>query len=169
MSARSLSHPRDAENIVIERIFDAPREMVFEAWTKPEYLVAWFAPRDCTIEFPRIDVRPGGGFHSRIRNPAFGDCWCVGEYLDIVRPQRIVYSIAIADGEGQRIDAARAGHHPDWPAETIVSVTLEDLHGRTRLTLRQNAPLALAKETGAYPSWLEMLDGLGEFLGRGVS
>jgi uncharacterized protein YndB with AHSA1/START domain len=164
MSAADVSPARDAETILIERVFDAPRDLVFEAWTNPKYLVAWFAPRGCTIEFARIDVRPGGRFHSRIHNPAFGDCWCVGEYLEIVRPERIVYSIAIADREGRRIDAARAGHHPDWPAETIVSVTLEDGHGRTRLTLRQNASLALAKQTGAYPSWLQMLDGLREFL-----
>lgn len=154
----------EAQTIVIERVFDAPRELVFEAWTSPEYLVAWFAPRGCTIRFKSIDVRPGGRIHSCISNPSFGDCWCVGEYLEIVRPERLVYTLDIANSEGKRISAAEAGHHPDWPEENIVSVTFEEQHGKTKLTLRQNAPLSLAKQTGAYPSWLQMLDRLGEML-----
>ena len=155
---------KDADTMVIVRVFAAPRELVFDAWTKPEQLLAWFAPRDCTICFTRIDVRPGGGFHSCIHNPSFGDCWCVATYLEIVRPERIVYTIAIADSDGNPIDSAKAGHHPDWPEETIVSVTLEDEHGATKLTLRQNAPESLARQTGAYPGWLQMLDRLEEIV-----
>jgi uncharacterized protein YndB with AHSA1/START domain len=166
MSAKDSKRPvvEGSDTIVIERVFDAPRELVFEAWTTPEYLLAWFAPRECTIRFSRIDVRAGGGFHSCISNPSFGECWCVGVYQEIVRPERIVYTIAMADSRGNKIDSAQAGHHPDWPQETIVSVTLEDDRGRTRLTLRQNAPASLAKQTGAYPSWLQMLDRLDELL-----
>ena len=166
MRSRSVS-PRSvagAQTILIEREFDAPRELVFAAWTNPEYLLAWFAPRGCTISYSHIDVRPGGRFHSRIQNPSFGDCWCVGEYLEVVAPERIVYSIAIADGKGNKIDPAQAGHHPDWPRETIVRVTLLDNHGTTKLTLEQNASVALAKQTGAYPSWLQMLDELDRFV-----
>ena len=160
-SPRSKAAP---ETIRIERVFDAPRELVFEAWTNPEHLLAWFAPRGCTISYPQIDVRPGGRFLSRIQNPSFGDCWCVGEYLEVVAPARIVYSIAIADSKGNKIDAAQAGHHPDWPQETIVRVTFEGERGKTRLILEQNASAALAKQTGAYPSWLQMLDELDRFL-----
>jgi uncharacterized protein YndB with AHSA1/START domain len=166
MHSRS-GNPRsklEAETILIERVFDAPRELVFEAWTNPEHLLAWFAPRGCTVSYSHIDVRPGGRFLSRIQNPSFGDCWCVGEYLEVVAPERIVYSIAIADSKGNKVDPAHAGHHPDWPRETIVRVTLEDDHGSTRLTLEQNASTALAKQTGAYPSWLQMLDELDRFL-----
>lgn len=166
MPSRSRSPRSKAEpdTIRIERVFDAPRELVFEAWTNPGHLLAWFAPRGCTISYAHIDVRPGGRFLSRIQNPSFGDCWCVGEYLEVVAPERIVYSIAIADGKGNKLDAAQAGHHPDWPQETIVRVTLEDDHGKTKLTLEQNASTALAKQTGAYPSWLQMLDELERFL-----
>jgi uncharacterized protein YndB with AHSA1/START domain len=166
MPARNSSQAMegDGETIVIEREFDAPRELVFEAWTNPEYLVAWYAPRGCTIRFESIDVRPGGRIHSCISNPSFGDCWCVGEYLEIVKPERLVYTLDIANSAGRRISAAEAGHHPDWPEKNIISVTFEEQRGRTRLTLRQNAPLALAKQTGAYPSWLQMLDRLEERL-----
>ena len=74
----------------------APRP-VFEAWTDPEHLQRWFAPRGCTVHFCRIDFRPGGTFHSCIRTPDGHDCWCVGIYRAIVAPERIVFTMAVAD------------------------------------------------------------------------
>jgi uncharacterized protein YndB with AHSA1/START domain len=160
MPARVADRSAAAGTIRIERIFAAPRELVFEAWTKPEYLLQWYAPRGCTIRFAAIDVRPGGRFHSCIHNPSFGDCWCVGVYREIVRPERIVYTLATADSAGNEIEPAKAGHDPRWPRETLVTVTFEDLRGATQLTLEQNVLESLAKHTGAHPSWLEMLDRL---------
>ena len=149
--------------VVISRVFDAPRELVFEAWTKPEYLLRWFAPHGCSFHIERIDVRPGGGFHSCIRDGAF-ECWCVGVYEEIVRPERLVYTLAIADRDGNKVAPAAVGHDARWPPETLLDVTFEDLDGKTRLTLRQNVLESLAKQTGAYPSWLEMLERLEELL-----
>jgi uncharacterized protein YndB with AHSA1/START domain len=154
----------DARTIRIERVFAAPRELVFDAWTRPDYLLQWFAPRGCTIRFVEIDVRPGGRFHSCIHNPSFGDCWCVGVYQEIVRPERIVYTMATADSAGNVIEPMQAGHDPRWPRETLVTVTLADVRGSTLLTLEQNAAESLAKQTGAYPSWLQMLDRLAELV-----
>ena len=76
-----------------------------------------------------IDVRPGGRFHSCIHNPRFGDCWCVGVYREIVRPERIVYTLATADSAGNEIEPVQAGHDPRWPRETLVTVTLADVRG----------------------------------------
>jgi uncharacterized protein YndB with AHSA1/START domain len=165
MSARNAEHSgaKASSTVFIERVFAAPRELVFEAWTRPEYLLAWFAPRGCSIHFESIDVRPGGKFHSCIHNPSF-DCWCVGVYRELVRPERVVYSIAIADREGRRVPSAQAGHHEDWPEETIVTVTFEECRGGTKLTLQQNVLASLAEQTGALPNWLQMLDGLKDFL-----
>jgi uncharacterized protein YndB with AHSA1/START domain len=164
MHARNADQSDDARTLRIERIFAAPRELVFDAWTKPEYLMQWFAPRGCTIRFTRIEVRPGGRFLSCLHNPSFGDCWCVGVYKELVRPERIVYSVAIADSAGNEIESAQAGHDAKWPRETLVAVTLEDLGGSTRLTLEQNVLESLAKQTGAYPGWEQMLDCLAELL-----
>jgi uncharacterized protein YndB with AHSA1/START domain len=166
MHARSADRSADTRTLLIERIFDAPRELVFDAWTKPEYLIQWFAPRGCTIRFVEIDVRPGGRFRSCLHNPSFGECWCVGAYKEIVRPERIVYSLAIADNAGNEIDSAQAGHDANWPRETLVAVTLEDLGGSTRLTLEQNVLESLARQTGAHPGWVQMLDRLAELVVR---
>lgn len=155
--------PAADKTVVISRVFDAPRDLVFEAWTTPEYLLRWFAPHGCAFHIEHIDVCPGGGFHSCIRDGAF-ECWCVGEYKEIVAPSRLVYTLAIADRHGNKVSSLTAGHDPRWPPETRLVVTFEDLDGQTRLTLRQNVSEALAKETGAYPSWFEMLERLEKLL-----
>ena len=82
-AARAVS-PNAEGTVVISRVFDAPRELVFDAWTRPEHLLRWFAPRGCSFQIERIDVRPGGGFHSCIRDASF-ECWCLAEYLEIKR------------------------------------------------------------------------------------
>lgn len=149
--------------VVISRVFDAPRELVFDAWTNPQHLLRWFAPHGCLLHFERIDVRPGGGFHSCIRDASF-ECWCVGVYEEILRPERLVYTIAIADRQGNKVAPATVGHDARWPPETRLIVTFEDLGGKTKLTLRQDVSESLARETGAYPSWLGMLERLDELL-----
>ena len=150
--------------VLITRVFDAPRELVFRAWTDPEHLKRWFAPRGCSVAFPSIDLRQGGEFHSCIRTPDGQDCWCKGTYLEIVAPERIVYTMAMADEHGNLVDSTDAGKDSDWPRETTVTVTFAEQGNRTKLTLHQTVSEELAKRTGAYPSWLEMLDRLAENL-----
>ena len=166
MSARNAD---DARTLRIERRFDAPRELVFDAWTRPEYLMQWYAPHGCTVHIAKLDARPGGRFHFCIRNPSFGDCWCVGAYREIVRPERIVYTLATADSEGNEIEPVQAGHDPRWPRETLVRITFEAVRGGTKLTLEQSVSEALAKHTGAHPSWLQMLDRLDALLATGTA
>ncbi len=157
----------DERLVVITRIFDAPRELVFRAWTDPEHLMRWYAPRGCTIHFRQIDLRQGGVFHSCIRSPEGHECWCKGVYREIVKPERIVYTLAVADEEGNFVDPADVGMDPDWPRETILTVTFAEHDGKTTLTLHQTILESLAKRTGAHPSWIEMLDRLAELLAKG--
>lgn len=169
--AAETSHPvpEAAEpEVLITRVFDAPRELVFKAWTDPEHLARWYAPRGCRVAFHKIDVRPGGAFHSCIRTPDGHDCWCTGVYHEIVEPERIVYSLVAADANGDPAEPAEMGLDPDWPRETIVTVTFAELGAGTKLTLRQTVSEALAKRTGAHPSWLQMLDRLEDLLMEGT-
>jgi uncharacterized protein YndB with AHSA1/START domain len=71
------------QEVLITRTFDAPRELVFQAWSDPELLVRWFAPRGCTIQFRKLDLRQGGTFHSCICTPQGNECWCIGTYREI--------------------------------------------------------------------------------------
>jgi uncharacterized protein YndB with AHSA1/START domain len=150
--------------VLITRIFDAPREMVFNAWTQPDQLVLWYAPGDCTIQIKKFDFRKGGSFHTCIKATAHNDCWCTGVYHEIVAPEKIVFSMLIADENGNKITAAEAGMDPEWPAETIVTVTFDDDNGKTKLTLHQTVAESVAKRTGAYPSWLDMFRKLDNIL-----
>lgn len=151
--------PADRE-VLITRLFDAPRELVFDAWTDPEILLKWHAPSGCSIQYRSIDVRKGGTFHSCIKIPNGEECWCRGVYLEVKYPERIIYTIALADESGKLKQPDAVGKDPDWPAETTVTVTFDDIDGKTRLTLRQNVSETVAKRTGAHPSWLSMLDRL---------
>lgn len=150
--------------VFISRIIGAPRELVFQAWTDPEHLKRWFAPRGCTIHFSAIDVREGGEFLSCIKNPRFKDCWCKGTYLEIIPPEKIVYNLAVSDEQGNLITPEEAGMDPEWPGETTVTVTFTELQGKTKLTLHQTVSETVAKRTGAHPSWIQMLDILEEHL-----
>lgn len=161
---KQTNHTDPDGELLIVREFNAGREAVWRAWSDPEALKRWHAPHGCTILFTRFDFRVGGGFHSCIGNPSFGECWCVGVYREIRKPERIVYTMAIADQNGNVTEPAAAGHDPQWPAETTVTLTFEEHAGKTRLTLHQTVSESLAKRTGAHPSWLNMLDRLAEQL-----
>jgi uncharacterized protein YndB with AHSA1/START domain len=153
--------PAPAEpQVAITREFDAPRDLVFRAWTDPESLARWFAPNGCAVRFAKLDVRPGGRFHSCITTPDGTRCWCLGVYREVAPPSRLSFTMGVANANGEPVDAAAAGMDPAWPAETLVTITFEDVKGRTRLTLTQTVSEALAKKTGAHPSWLQMFDRL---------
>src|SRR3954470_2068555 len=92
--------------VLIRRVFNAPRELVFQAWTDPRVMEQWHAPRGCTIEFQQFDFRVGGTFRSCIHTPSGYQCWCKGEYLEIVVPERIVYSMTNCDAAGREINPA---------------------------------------------------------------
>src|SRR5688572_6492678 len=155
-----------SEEVLITRIFNASREDVFKAWTSVDALARWFAPNECTIEFKKFEFRNGGKFHHCIHNPHVHDCWCIGTFREIIEPEKIIYNIAISDKDGNPAQPSDMGMDPDWPAETTVTVIFEDIDGRTKLTLKQAVDTELAKRTGAYPSWLQMLDRLEEQLPR---
>lgn len=146
--------------VFIEEIFNASPEKVFSAWADPEKLLKWYAPDGCTIRFKKIKIETGGHFHSCISNPQFGDCWTIGEYLEVSPNTKIVFTLINADEEGNPIDPADIGMHPGWPGETLVTVTFTEENGKTKLQLRQTVSQELAKKTGAYPSWLQMLSNM---------
>lgn len=151
-------------NVLINREFAAPRTAVYDAWTTQEHLSRWFAPRGCQVRFRQFEFREGGLFHSCIETPDGKECWCKGEYLRIQEPELIEFTMVISDASMQSLAPTDVGMDPEWPKQTIVTVSFTEEQGRTRLTLRQTVDESLAKKTGAYPSWLDMLDRLNEGL-----
>ena len=148
----------NSNEVFIEETFNASIEKVFSAWTDPEKLMKWYAPDGCTVHFKKIKVEKGGTFHSCISNPQFGDCWAIGEYKEVLPNTKIVFTLINADENGNPTNPAEIGMDPDWPGATLVTVTLTEENGKTKLQLRQTVSQELAKKTGAYPSWLQMLN-----------
>jgi uncharacterized protein YndB with AHSA1/START domain len=146
----------NSKELTISHYFDAPRELVFEAWTNPQQLVQWYAPDGCTIEFKHIDLYKGGTFHSCIHDPVHGECWITGTYIEIKYPELLVFTMVLSDEQGSSVEALAAGKPEAWPKEIITTVAFEAIKDQTKLTLHQTVSEAEAKQTGAYQSWLKM-------------
>ncbi len=150
--------------IVTTRIIDAPRQRVFEAWTRPEHLMRWWAPKGCTTPFCTVDLRVGGVFHYCMRLPEGRDIWGIGIFREIVAPERIVYTDAFADANGNPVPPALYGFSEGHPSETLVTVTFAENEGGTKLTLMHSIPDSIDEREATQQGWIEMLDRLAEFL-----
>ena len=148
------------KELFITHLFDAPRELVFRAWTDPEQLIHWYAPDGCTIEFKTIDVREGGTFHSCIHDPIHGDCWIKGVYQEVVFPGKLVFSMVLTNEDGYSVESTDVGKPVDWPKEIITTVTFTAIKNQTKLSIHQTVPEEDAKQTGAYQSWIKMFSRL---------
>lgn len=111
--------------LVLTRVFQAPRTRVFEAWTRPDLVAAWWGPEGFVTEHCEMDIRPGGSYRLSMRSPEGVLHRKRGIYQEIAAPERIVFTFAWEDVTGV------PGH------QTIITVTLEDMGAATRLTLRQ--------------------------------
>ncbi|PST82592.1 ATPase [Pedobacter yulinensis] len=145
------------KEVHIEYELDAPRALVFAAWTDPKHLEKWYAPEGCSITIKHMDVREGGRYHMKIDNPQFGPCWTRGSFTELRPPEKLVITMTFADEADRFVDPSAMGMKSGWPKETVLTVTFEDLGERTRLRLHQSVSEALAIQTGAHPSWINML------------
>jgi uncharacterized protein YndB with AHSA1/START domain len=145
----ALSSERE---LVITRIFDAPRRLVFEVWTEPEHLVRWWVPRGFTTISGRMDVRPGGAWSRSMRAPDGSIIRKHGVYREIVAPERLVLTYISDDLAG----------NPG--PETVVTVTFADLDGKTRLTLHQAGFESILAREAHHGGWTSCLERLAEHL-----
>ena len=138
--------PPIGREFTIRRVFDAPRELVWKAWTDPEHVARWFGPRGFTTPLSTItmDVRPGGTFDLPMISDDDGKEYPAGgTFLEVEEPERLVWR--------------------DRDIDLVVTVTFADLGDRTEMTCR-----VVGKTGGAqaYDGWSTMFDKLAEFLAR---
>lgn len=152
----------EKKEVFIERIFDAPRELVFKAWSSSEYLSKWYVPEGCATTIFNFEFKQGGIFHHKVRSIEGEGCIFNGEFLEIIENEKIVYILRFCNEKGNIISAAEA--KMEGPDETTVTVTLEDYEGKTKLTLHQTVSEEWAKKMGSYNGWLEILDNLKNYL-----
>ncbi len=120
--------------LVITRILDAPVAAVWRALTEPEQVKRWWGPEQFTSPFAQIDLTEGGKYLFAMRDPAGKDYWSTGTYREIVPMKRLVYSDSFADADGNIVSPTEYGMAEDFPLAATVTIELEDLDGRTRLT-----------------------------------
>lgn len=154
------------QELVIMRVFDAPRELVWKAWTEPEHMMRWWGPKGFTSPACKIDLRVGGVYLNCMRSPEGQDYWSTGVYREIVPPERIVCTDSFADQEGNVVPASHYGMSADFPLEMLVTVTFEEQGGKTKLTLKHVGLPAGGDRDGAQQGWSESFDKLAEVLAK---
>lgn len=138
--------------LVITRTFDAPRALVWQAWTDPEHVMQWWGPAGFNNETCTSDLRVGGRFQLEMRAPDGNVYPCIGTFREIVNHERIVY-----DGEAAEGHPCGAG----IPPRAVVTISFAEQQGKTRLTLHTRFASAERKEAAAAArfvvSWEEAL------------
>ncbi len=138
------------------RTFDAPREAVWKAWTDPKAFSQWFGPKGYgTAKVKTMELRPGGMLHSCLTTPDGKDMWAKFVYREVVLPSRLSWEHSFSD--------ANAGitRHPlqaQWPLKLLTTVVLEDVGGKTKLTLTWVPLDATAEETKAFADNLTSME-----------
>lgn len=151
-----------SKDLVIERVFDAPRELVWKMWTDCDHLKKWYGPKDFACPQCEIDLRVGGKCLLAMQSSEFNEgrpIWSTGTYKEIVPPERLVMTDSFADEQGNVVPATHYGMGEDFPLEMLVTVTFEGQQGETKMTLRHEG-MPLADEEGAGQGWNESFDKL---------
>lgn len=145
--------------LLIERTFDAPRELVWKAYTEPDRVADWFGPRGFKTLVRAMDVRPGGSWHYCMQSPEWGDAWGLARYQEVIPPERLVYEDLFSNEEGTPAEG--------MPVSTV-TLTFEEQDGRT--LMRSRTVFASAEERaktiemGMEEGTKETLDRLEEYL-----
>jgi len=136
----------------ITRLFDAPRSLVFKAWTESEHMARWWGPRGFKSTVLKNDLRPGGAYRIHMLGPD-GDHWTQGVYREVVPPERLVMVGSWADAHG----------NPTRP-ETTLTLLFEDLAGKTKLTLHNAVFESVTARDLHQSGWTSAFDCLAEYL-----
>jgi len=149
----------EVERLTVTRVFDAPRELVWKAWTDPKYVMQWWGPHGFTTPVCEMDFRVGGKFLYCMKTPDGQEFWNGGEYHEIVPYEKIVSSMYFADSKGNKVEPEQYGIEHE-AIEGAYDVTLfEDIgNGQTRLTFIGNEAMQDAIESGQLEGMKQILD-----------
>ena len=155
MTASSEAAASADRELIFTRIFDAPRELVFKAWTDPKQIVKWWGPKGFTTTTHEMDVRPGGVWRFIMHGPDGTDYKNKIVFLEVVKPQRLIYK--------------HAGDADTEPVTFQVTVTFTEQGDKTKLIMRMLFDSAEERENvvakyGAVEGANQTLDRLTEYL-----
>jgi uncharacterized protein YndB with AHSA1/START domain len=146
--------------LIIERVFDAPRDLVWQAWTDPEQLKKWFFPHGYNATRVEMDLRPGGTSEIDMQGPDGTIYPNRGRYIDVDPPNRLSYTDDVAP------DEAAWGENP--PPSNVQTITFEDLDGKTKVTVHIQLASVEDRDAmvdmGAVAGWGESFEKLDTLL-----
>ena len=159
-SAKPAEHHFGEGTVKIVRVFEAPRALVWKAWTEPKMLAQWFGPRGFTASVPQLDVRVGGDLRIVMHGPDGNDYPMKGAFKEVVAPERLVFSNIAIDNEGKHL------------LEGVTTVTFAEQGGKTTMSLHTHAvgrvPIAKQMLAGMEAGWTQSIDKLEELLESGA-
>lgn len=159
------------EDFVITRVFAAPRDLVFAAFTDPERMKQWWGPKGFTVIASKMDLRPGGTYHYGMLAPDGSAMWGKFVYREIAPPERIVVVNSFSDEDG---NITRHPMSPGWPLRLLSTFLFTEQDGGTKLTIKwsplnadesERATFAGAQQ-GMQQGWTGTLDQLAEYLAK---
>ena len=150
--------------VVIERTFDAPTDLIWQMWTEPKHFKAWYGPGGATVPVARMDVRVGGArlVCMEMETPdGPTQMWFTGEYREIVRNKRLVYTESMSDEDGNVLPPSDTGMPEGHPTTTEVIVELEDVAGRTKMVMTH---AGLPEDSPGAAGWAMAFDKLAAYV-----
>ena len=163
MTQQQSADASSDREIVITRVFDAPRQLVWKAWTEPEHVAQWWGPKGFTTRVEELDLRPGGASRYVMVGPDGKEYPCKGVFREVVPMQRFVTT----DEFGEEFDAAGM----ELPQGIMLTVTFEDEgEKKTKVTLHIVHPTPEDRQKhedmGVVAGWNSSFDCLDEYLAR---
>jgi uncharacterized protein YndB with AHSA1/START domain len=150
--------------VVIERSFDAPIDLIWQMWTEPEHFKAWYGPNGATVPVARMDMRVGGSrlVCMEMETPAGPmQMWFTGEYREIVKDKRLVYTESMSDEDGNVLSPSDMGMPAGHPTTTEVIVELEEVAGRTKMVMTH---AGIPGDSPGAAGWVAALDKLAAYV-----
>ena len=163
-------HPDDRE-FVMSRTFDAPRDLVWRAWTDQKHLAGWWGPKGFTVKSLALDLRPGGTMLYCLGMPTGAEMWGLFRFREIVPQRKLVFINSFSNAKGE---ITRHFANEVWPLEMQTTVTFEENAGKTTVTVHWVPINATAEERKTFddnrPSmtagWTGTMDQLAAHLAR---
>jgi uncharacterized protein YndB with AHSA1/START domain len=117
---------------VISRVFDAPRDLVWKAWTETERMLKWWGPKGCSVLVANMDLRPGGRYHYCMHTPDGTEMWGKFIYREVAPPERLVFVNSFSDKDG---NTTRHPFSAEWPLELLSTITFVPKGNGTEVTV----------------------------------
>lgn len=174
MTPDVATKPSVDTEFTVSRVFEAPRALVWQAWTEAESLAQWWGPKGASIRVIKLDFRPGGIFHYAMQFKPGHDIYGRFIYREISAPERLVFINSFSDADGGITRAPFPQLGGTWPLEVLNTMTLTEAGGKTTLKLRGGPINATEEERKTFAGMFDSMrqgftgtfDQLAEFLAK---